>query len=223
VPAWKNTSNLSPEQLARKQAVEPYFKQTGERDVLGRRIGTAAEHSLALEEMLKERQKGEFNELRNRYVENVGMDVGRLAQGQNEAMQQSLRRAGSEFSGYGAAAEQAIRAGAMGKAAETVGDFETQLLAVQQQELAYARKGFTDFLSMALTEFRSAETQKDMAKFQQGLQGNSAWGDLMGVVGTIAGTALGGPLGGAIGGAIGGMVGGAKSGQADPNAQWWKL
>ena len=216
VPAWQDTSRLSPEQLALKQAAEPYFKQTGERDILGRRIGTAAEHSLALEQMLKERQLGEFNELRRSYLENLGLGMGAVTRGQTGAMEQSLRRKGAEFAGYAPAAEQAIRASVAGKAAETLGEFESQILGIQQQELAYARKGFTDFLSMALTEFRSVENQKDFAKFQQGLQGNSAWDQLMGVAGQVVG-AVGGV--GAVTGAIGGMFGGGGGGQVPTYAQ----
>ena len=157
------------------------------------------------------RQAQEFNPLRQSFRSTLGTELALSQQGAQARQAQRSARAGLAFSGAGEAGAQFVEAAGQIQFARTLGEFETQILSLQQQERAAFDAGAFDFtrnifalgvqqeFQLQIERFR-ANVAKDIASQQTFGAIFQGFGSLIGLG---AGFLIGGPVGAAAGSQIG--------------------
>lgn len=155
-------------------------------------IGEAA----AYQDWARQQQQAEREQLQKAYGDVIARQVQRQTGAQAEEMERGLRRRGAEYAGYLPAAEQAIRAAGITKAAETMGEFQAQLLSLEQQEMAGYRKGTFDYLRALQMMFEDRTTQYRVQDIQRTFAADQAkkdrWANALNSFGHSAGQVAGG-------------------------------
>lgn len=156
------------------------------------------------------RQEEEFNPLRESFRRTLGTELALSQQGAQARQAQRSARAGLAFSGAGEAGAQFVEAAGQIQFARTLGEFESQILSLQQQERAAFDAGAFDFsrnmftlgvqqkFQLAIEQFRANVAQDIAAQQTFGaiFQGFGA------LIGAGAGFLIGGPAGAVAGSQI---------------------
>lgn len=139
---------------------------------------------------LREQQAQEGEALRRQYTQNLALGVGQQLERTNRAAEQNIGRRGLTGSGLEQAAFGAAQAAAAGQTARSLGEFESQLLQSQQNEVESVRAIRNQVYFGLMQSLNDEDMQKRMLKFQQSMQPNvwqAAAGQLTGnILGNIA-------------------------------------
>lgn len=115
---------------------------------------------------LAARQASEFNPLRRAFSQTLGTELALSQQGAQARQAQRSSRAGLAFSGVGEAGSQFVEAAGQIQFARSLGEFEIQLLTLQQQERAAFDAGGFDFTRNMFALAVQQEFQLQIERFR---------------------------------------------------------
>jgi hypothetical protein len=111
-------------------------------------------------------QAEEFKALREQFTQNLQVRIGQQLGAAQSGLTQQLGRRGLTGSGIEQAANIALQQAGQVQFAQTLGEFEAQLLSAQQQELQAGRTASFDFIRNMLLLEKQGEISAQIAQLQ---------------------------------------------------------